>query len=1047
MKKISLMIMMSMVLAALNVHGAWTNAPGGGGTTGSWVNPPVAGYTNIGIAPIDTQHWQSAWLKSTNIFRGGGTTGALSSAASDSAFYLRGDGVWTNAVSVGALTAGSNISALVNDAGYLTNVPSVAGMLTAGSNNNALINGEGFVRSNVLTTLMPTGSYLTAELDTNALTQLNAHTGLTSTAHGGVVMQSTTGALGVAYAANAGLLDGIDSTAFMPTGSYLTVESDPDFKTWTNSAYIQLGNEADASEYGLAIGLQAKGTNYGMAIGASAYAQGPNNISIGNVAIIPDGYGTTIQIGQGTATNDGWVHFNGNAVINQTGDVFNALNLGGVAAANVVTNNGTVDHLYTTTASGYAGNELVSADFVRSVVASGADFWPTTNKLATTIIPTNSIYLAASEPLPNVMAFNVPVTSVNHYVMSIIDTNVILAGEILTGPATVEIWVQSPSGAQRSLSVAPEIYYIPTQDIYTVTSPTNGDWSALPQVVTLGTTTNRLLFTVPFPNTPMISNSYRMARLKVAVKGNNTTNLVIACGDGYTSHVQMRNPIDSSLGSRGATNVTMSSGFSGVYDAVSRVMALTNSGNLSIAGYGITNLGGIAWTNSTVEYAGYLNGTAGTYRAFGGTNYWTLNAASPFDPSSAVTNGGTARLTYATSTVVAANVLTAATAVMNGNTIVKGGTLAVSNEVAVAQLKLAYNDTYYSLFGWHGGIDIYGGNNWNVSEAGVPRITVATTTGNLGVGTNAPAAKLHVAGNALLSGATDLYQTFNVASTDFGYIGSAGTFFSGQPKTNLAIYGNGYNVMIGGRSSPDLTIANDGNIGIGTNAPAQKLHLRGVMRVDDVANLTDSAYLSVSSGHTILGDHNDNRVWIANSSGNVGIGTVPTAKLHVAGDIKSDGTFSGNGAGLTNMPEIVPPIQFFAEAGFVQGQAYSPYWEVAYSDTSADCTANFAIRKAGAYKFVMVWETVAANTSKTMSGKIFAISKTNGAAISSYNLFDTENWDLTIPDGARTVSISTFPTAFTVLDQAFVAFDFLKDDNAGGATGNLRIHAMYLIRQ
>jgi hypothetical protein len=86
----------AFALISFSAFGSWTNSPGSGGTTGAWINPPSSGGTNIGITATDTQHWQSAWLRSTNVFSGAGTTGKVTSATAHTNFFLRGDGVWTN---------------------------------------------------------------------------------------------------------------------------------------------------------------------------------------------------------------------------------------------------------------------------------------------------------------------------------------------------------------------------------------------------------------------------------------------------------------------------------------------------------------------------------------------------------------------------------------------------------------------------------------------------------------------------------------------------------------------------------------------------------------------------------------------------------------------------------------------------------------------------------------------------------------------------------------------------------------------------------------
>jgi hypothetical protein len=243
----------------------------------------------------------------------------------------------------------------------------------------------------------------------------------------------------------------------------------------------------------------------------------------------------------------------------------------------------------TTRDSGFAGNELVTADFVRGLFAAGAEMYPTTNRVTTTITPTGTVYYASDSPLATATAFTITVTGVNHYVMSILDTNVVLAGETFSGPANVEIWIQSAAGAQTALSVKPELYLVPTQDLASITVPTVGDWDAAPQVVTLGTTTNRYMWTIAWPDHVIASNSYRLARLKVTTKGANTTAMKIAAGGIYTSHLSMKTPSDTGLGARGATNATLD-GVAQTYDATTRTFILTNTAaGIAAAGGALTS--------------------------------------------------------------------------------------------------------------------------------------------------------------------------------------------------------------------------------------------------------------------------------------------------------------------------------------------------------------------------------------------------------------------------------------------------------------------------
>jgi hypothetical protein len=130
-----------------------------------------------------------------------------------------------------------------------------------------------------------------------------------------------------------------------------------------------------------------------------------------------------------------------------------------------------------------------------------------------------------------------------------------------------------------------------------------------------------------------------------------------------------------------------------------------------------------------------------------------------------------------------------------------------------------------------------------------------------------------------------------------------------------------------------MTVEANGNVGIGTSTPAEKLHINGSIRGNQLGALrisTGNGYIDIgpkntdwahfftdrsrywfSTGLTIetgnIGSFDENlslqtsgntRVTILNSNGNVGIGTTtPAQKLHVEGNIRATSLASGvNGA-------------------------------------------------------------------------------------------------------------------------------------------------------
>ena len=213
-----------------------------------------------------------------------------------------------------------------------------------------------------------------------------------------------------------------------------------------------------------------------------------------------------------------------------------------------------------------------------------------------------------------------------------------------------------------------------------------------------------------------------------------------------------------------------------------------------------------------------------------------------------------------------------------------------------------------------------------------------TATGRLGIGTTAPAVKLHVIGDAHIVGGTNLggiltdtsttnpTLTLRVGDTN-GYYpalrfaaednATIGTVFGWKGTAMIMSSATGYGIGLranGSATVDQLYITPGGNVGIGTVSPSAFFHVngtssqymvvqRGTKRMyinanwagndlySQIANLnTDSMGLSLSSKDTA-----PEYLYIS-TGGNVGMGTVSpdsTKRLHVVGDARFDGTVTG----------------------------------------------------------------------------------------------------------------------------------------------------------
>lgn len=197
------------------------------------------------------------------------------------------------------------------------------------------------------------------------------------------------------------------------------------------------------------------------------------------------------------------------------------------------------------------------------------------------------------------------------------------------------------------------------------------------------------------------------------------------------------------------------------------------------------------------------------------------------------------------------------------------------------------------------------GNLWSGASGNVYR-----TSGRVGIGTNAPSAMLDVSGTSANIFLTDADGTkganidsnivfkdqYNVSVADIGFQGTRDLLIRNDDQ--------GVNFATGGTANR-LVIRGDGNVGVGTNAPSEKLEVVGKVKATELCIGTDcksawptaggggdvtnggntvSATMNIgtnSNHHLSLETNGSPRVTIKNN-GYVGIGhTDPTSPLTV----------------------------------------------------------------------------------------------------------------------------------------------------------------------
>jgi hypothetical protein len=187
-------------------------------------------------------------------------------------------------------------------------------------------------------------------------------------------------------------------------------------------------------------------------------------------------------------------------------------------------------------------------------------------------------------------------------------------------------------------------------------------------------------------------------------------------------------------------------------------------------------------------------------------------------------------------------------------------------------------------------------NDWTVSGNNM----YATPSGNVGVGTSSPSAKLEVNGQVRIVGGSP--GAGKVLTSDASGLASwQESTGGGGPDSDWAVSGNNMYTMP------------SGNIGVGTSSPTTKLDVNGQMRVrggsPGAGKVLTSDASGLASWQEPTGGGGPDSDWAisgsdmyARPSGNVGIGTMnPGSKLEVTGSSSRaifQGTNTGGGVGI-----------------------------------------------------------------------------------------------------------------------------------------------------
>lgn len=200
-----------------------------------------------------------------------------------------------------------------------------------------------------------------------------------------------------------------------------------------------------------------------------------------------------------------------------------------------------------------------------------------------------------------------------------------------------------------------------------------------------------------------------------------------------------------------------------------------------------------------------------------------------------------------------------------------------------------------------------------------PLFNIDADTGFVGIGTTEPSQALDIVGNIFLTGTVDGMDISDNLNQDVRSSASP-TFNNLTINGNIGI-ANGNTIGTGSDiwtfDSTNNDISTLSNVGIGTAAPSELLHVVGNSKIDGDLTVTGTSNLgnviissdlikyntasTTQTGENMEFKTNGQTRFIILANGNIGIGTTsPSAELVVNGDISAD-SFIGSGTGLTGV--------------------------------------------------------------------------------------------------------------------------------------------------
>jgi hypothetical protein len=315
-------------------------------------------------------------------------------------------------------------------------------------------------------------------------------------------------------------------------------------------------------------------------------------------------------------------------------------------------------------------------------------------------------------------------------------------------------------------------------------------------------------------------------------------------------------------------------------------MRVTSTGNVGI---GVTNPGvslDIAKADGSLYLRDGTTGNASIFMTAAGTSYSEIQSASfgvNFNmPLVLQRQGGNVGIGTSSPSVkleVAGElkVGTGGTGAINGVITINGSGNASYGSVLVGQRNgsntYAIGDTS-ALFGSGTGLSnfVYGANPWSVYTNSAERMRI-DSSGNVGIGTTAPAYLLDVAAGGSTGGINDVARFATPAGGAatsrilFGSFANTVCAAIGAQTTTATSGDLTFYTEAGGSLNEIMRINGSGNVGIGTNSPSGNLHINGTaagLAIETrITNTSATGFSTVTFGD---GTTTFGQIWAGNAS-------------------------------------------------------------------------------------------------------------------------------------------------------------------------------------